>query len=78
MDIKKLRGLSDKGIGVTKEFWGHLLDRESLVKEGEAQQERGTEYLKAFKLEVEADKHDAKAQAAGERQKIAQKIKESA
>ena len=78
IDLNKLRGLTDKGFGLAKEFWGTVLDNDAWVKEGEAQQSKGTETLKALRKEAEVEKFEAKAEAAEQRQKAAQKVKENA
>ena len=78
IDLNKLQGLSDKSIGLVKEFWGTVLDRDQLVKEGEAQQEKGAERLRALRAELEAQKHETKAKANEQRQKAAQRAKENA
>ena len=78
IDLNKLRGLSDKFIGLQKEILGTVLDNDRWIDEGEAQQERGTEQLKALRAEAKAQKHEAKAQAAEAKQKTAQRLKESA
>lgn len=76
IDTEKLRGLSDKGIGLTKEFWGTVLDNDRWVEEGEAQQAHGSEKLKSLRKKLEAKKHEAKAETQEQRQKVAQKAKE--
>lgn len=78
IDANQLRGLGDKFIGLAKEFWGTVLDNERLQDEGEAQQARGTEHLKAFKEQLKAQKHEAKADAFSQQQKAAQRMKDSA
>lgn len=78
IDLNKFRGLGDKAAGLTKEFWGTVLDRESLVKEGEAQQAKGAECLKALRAEVEAQGHEAAAEVHHQAQKTAQRVKQSA
>jgi uncharacterized protein YjbJ (UPF0337 family) len=47
VDVNKLRGVSDKAIGLAKEFLGVLLGNDGLQDEGEAQQERAAAELKA-------------------------------
>lgn len=78
IDLNKFRGLGDKALGLTKEFWGTVLDRDALVKEGEAQQAKGTEHLKALRAEFVAQKHEAKAELHETKQKVAQRVKQSA
>lgn len=77
IDANKLRGVADKGLGLSKEVLGTLLGNERLEREGEAQQERATEQLRALRNEVEAEGHEAKAEAFEQRQKMAQRTKES-
>jgi hypothetical protein len=75
IDVNKLRGVADKGVGFGKEFVGTLLGNERLQEAGEAQQERATEELRALRKEVEAQKHEAKAETLEQRQKAAQRAK---
>jgi uncharacterized protein YjbJ (UPF0337 family) len=77
IDVNKLRGVADKGLGLTKELVGTLVGNDRLEKEGEAQQERATEQLRALRKEVEAEGHEAKADAMEQRQKAAQRAKEA-
>jgi uncharacterized protein YjbJ (UPF0337 family) len=77
IDVNKLRGVADKGLGLTKELVGTIVGNERLEKEGEAQQERATEQLRALRKEVEAQGHEAKADAMEQRQKAAQRAKEA-
>lgn len=78
IDLNKLRGLVDKSVGLGREFIGTLFDNDALVKEGEAQQAKGSEKLKALRLEVVAQKAEAKAETHEQRQKSAQRLKKSA
>jgi len=78
VDLNKLRGLADKGTGLGKELIGTIVGSDRLQREGEAQQERAAEELKALRSEVKAQGHDAKAKAMEERQRLAQRAKESA
>jgi uncharacterized protein YjbJ (UPF0337 family) len=77
IDLNKLRGVSDKGIGLAKELVGVLTGNERLQDEGEAQQERAAAELKALREELKAQKKDAKADAMEQRQKAAQRAKAS-
>ena len=77
VDINKLRGLGDKYLGLNKEAVGTLLGNERLEREGEAQQERAAEQLRALRKQVEAARKDAKAEALEQRQKAAQRAKAS-
>jgi uncharacterized protein YjbJ (UPF0337 family) len=65
VDIKKLRGVSDKAVGLWKEAAGVLLNNDRLQQSGEAQQEKATETLKALRDEAKADAKEAKAEAIG-------------
>ena len=78
IDLKQLRGLSNKALGLNKELLGSILGNERLAEEGEAQQERATHELKALRADVKAEAERAKASAQEGRQKAAQKVKEAA
>jgi uncharacterized protein YjbJ (UPF0337 family) len=65
VDIKKLRGVGDKAVGLLKETAGVLLDNDRLQRSGEAQQEKATETLKALRDEARAEAKEAKADAIG-------------
>lgn len=75
VDLNKLRGLSDKAIGLYKEALGTLLSNERLTKAGEAQQERATEQLRALRSEVKAEAKEAKAELFEQKQKAAARAK---
>ena len=75
IDLNKLQGISDKFFGLTKEYVGVLVNNNRLQEEGEAQQEKATEKLKALREEIEAQGHEAKAKTAEQRQKAAQASK---
>jgi uncharacterized protein YjbJ (UPF0337 family) len=77
IDVKKLRGVGDKGLGLAKETFGVLFGSERLQKEGEAQQERASAELKALREEVRAEKEDMKAEAQEKRERAAQRAKAS-
>ena len=53
VDPEKLRGIVDKVFGLTKEIFGEVVGNERWQKEGEAQQAKGTEKLKALREELE-------------------------
>jgi uncharacterized protein YjbJ (UPF0337 family) len=76
VDLNKMRGLVDKGLGLTKEVVGTLAGSERLQEEGEAQQARATEQLRALRKEAEAEAKRAKANALETRQRQAQYAKE--
>ena len=75
IDVNKLRGVTDKALGLAKEFIGVLIGSESWQKEGEAQQERATEELKALRKEFEAQGKEAVAEMHEKREKAAQRAK---
>ncbi len=68
-------GFLHKLIGLAKELTGELVGNRSLVEAGEAQQDRGTEKLKALRAEVKADAHEAQATAHESRELAAQGAK---
>ena len=78
LDLNKLRGISDKFLGLQKELFGTLLNNDRLAQEGEAQQARATEELKALRAEAKAEAHELKAEALATKQKAAQRAKENA
>ena len=75
LDLNNVRGLSDKGFGFGKEVIGSLIGNNRLQEEGEAQQARGTETLKALRKQAEAEKHAAKAETLEQKQKAAERAK---
>ena len=75
IDVNKLRGVTDKAFGLAKELVGVLIGNERLQREGEAQQERATEELKALRKEVEAQRKEAVAEMHEGREKAAQRAK---
>lgn len=75
VDINKLRGVADKGFGLGKELIGVLTGNERWQEEGEAQQERAAEELKALRKELEAQRKEAVAEMHEQRQKAAQRAK---
>lgn len=77
IDLNKLRGVGDKGLGFAKELVGVITGNERLQDEGEAQQERAAAELKALREELKAQKKDAKADALEQKQKAAQRAKAS-
>lgn len=77
IDLNKLRGVTDKALGLAKELLGTLLGNDRLQEEGEAQQERATEQLKALRAELKAQKREAEADVHETRQKAAQRAKAS-
>ena len=77
IDLNQCRGLSDKGLGLAKEVVGTLLGSERLQGDGQAQQDRATEELKALRKQVEAERHEGEAKAAESRQRAAQRAKDA-
>ncbi len=77
IDPKNALGLVDKVVGLGKEIFGSLTNQDRLTKAGQVQQEKGTERIKAIKSQLDAQAHQAKASAAGQTQKSAQKSKET-
>jgi uncharacterized protein YjbJ (UPF0337 family) len=75
VDANKLRGVTDKAFGLTKEFVGVLIGNDKLQEEGESQQERATQELKALRKEMEAQRKEAVAEMHEQRQKTAQRSK---
>ena len=77
IDIKNALGLIDKIAGLGKEIVGSVVGNDRLEKAGQVQQDKGSERLKAVKAATSARKHEAKATAAQQAQKAAQRRKES-
>jgi uncharacterized protein YjbJ (UPF0337 family) len=75
VDVNKLRAVIDKTFGLTKEFVGVLFGNDKLEEEGEAQQERASEELKALRKEIVAQRKEAVAEMHEKRQKAAQRSK---
>jgi uncharacterized protein YjbJ (UPF0337 family) len=77
IDYKDASGLLDKIVGLGKEVVGELVDDTRLIEAGEAQQDKGTEKLKALREQAKADAHEAKAQTFEAKQRSAQAAKAS-
>lgn len=77
IDPQDATGLFDKVIGLGKEIVGEVIDDERMISAGEAQQDKGTEKLKAIRQQAKADAHRAKADAYGSKQRTAQQAKAS-
>ena len=75
IDVNKLRGVTDKGLGLSKEFVGVLIGNDRLQQEGEAQQERAAAELKSMREEFKAQKADTKAKASEIQERAAQRAK---
>lgn len=78
VDLNKLRGMTDKAIGLAKEAFGVLVGSDRLQDEGRARQERATAELKALREELKAEQKDAKAEALEVRERAAQRAKAAA
>lgn len=75
VELDHVRGLTDKVFGLGKEAVGTVINNDRLVKEGEAQQAKGTESLKALRKQAEAESKEAKAESFEQRQRAAQRAK---
>lgn len=75
VDVKKLRSIGDKAVGLAKELAGSIAGNERLEEAGEAQQEKASETLRAMRAEAKATAKDAKAEVLEQRQKAAQRSK---
>jgi uncharacterized protein YjbJ (UPF0337 family) len=64
--------LGEKAIGLTREFWGTVLDRDDLREQGQAQQKKADERLEQFRRELKADAKRAEAGAKEQRQRAYQ------
>ncbi len=78
VDLNKLRGLGDKTLGLGKEILGTVIGNDGLAREGERQQERATEELRALRKEIEAQAKEVKAEVFEHQQKSAQRAKSNA
>lgn len=67
-----LPNLGEKALGLTKEFWGTVLDRDNLREEGQAQQKKAEERLEAFRRELKADMERGRAAASEQKQRAYQ------
>jgi len=77
IDLTQLRGVTDKGVGLAKELVGTLIGSSSLQREGEAQQDRASEEMKALRKQAEAQAKEQKADTLEQSQKAAQRAKEA-
>jgi uncharacterized protein YjbJ (UPF0337 family) len=75
IDLQKLRGVGEKVFGLTKEFVGVITNNDRLQQEGDAQQDRASEKLRALRKEAEAAAKDAKAELHERRERAAQRAK---
>lgn len=77
VSTKDATGFYDKLVGLGKEILGTVVDEDRLITAGEAQQDKGTEKLKALRDQAKADAHRAKAKAHESKQRAAQEVKAS-
>jgi uncharacterized protein YjbJ (UPF0337 family) len=77
IDKKNAFGLVDKVVGLGKEIVGNVGGRERLMKAGQAQQDKGSERLKAVRADTAAKKHQGKAVGAERAERAAQRRKEA-
>jgi uncharacterized protein YjbJ (UPF0337 family) len=75
IDVQKLRGLGEKVFGLTKEFVGVITNNDRLQQEGDAQQDRASEMLRALRKEAEAQMKEAKANVLDRQERAAQQAK---
>ena len=78
IEPENVRGFADKFLGLGKELIGSFVNNDAWRKEGEAQQKKGAERLRALQDQVKAEAKEAKAETYERQQKAAQKLKESA
>ena len=78
VDVNKLRAVGDKALGLAKEFAGVLVGNDKLQREAVAQQKPTSEELKALREEIDARRKEAAAEVHEQRQKSAQRAKQSA
>lgn len=77
VDPENAMGLKDKIVGLAKEIVGNVAGNDRLKKAGQVQQKKGDERIEALQSAAQANKHEAKAAAAGQKQKRAQQTKEA-
>src|SRR5579884_193584 len=65
-----LPDLGEKMMGLTKEFWGTVLSRDELRREGQAQQQKASERIEQLEREIKADLKRGEAEGR-ERQQMA-------
>ncbi|HWG73990.1 MAG TPA: hypothetical protein VG184_08045 [Acidimicrobiales bacterium] len=65
IDLDKLRGVGDKILGLAKETVGVVVGNDRWQSEGESQQAKATETLKALRKEADAQAKESKADALG-------------
>jgi uncharacterized protein YjbJ (UPF0337 family) len=62
----------EKVVGLTREFWGTVLDRDELRTQGQAQQKKADERMEEFRREAKADAKRLEAAAKEKRQQATQ------
>ena len=62
----------EKVVGLTREFWGTVLDRDDLRTQGQAQQKKADERMEEFRRELKADAKRMEAAAKEKRQQANQ------
>lgn len=67
--------MGEKVFGLTKEFVGVVTNNDRLQEEGDAQQDRASEKLRALRKEAEAQMKEAKAAAMDRQERAAQRAK---
>jgi hypothetical protein len=75
VDLQKLRGVGEKAFGLTKEFVGVVINNDRLQREGDAQQDRASERLRALRKEAEAQAKETKANLFDREERAAQRAK---
>jgi uncharacterized protein YjbJ (UPF0337 family) len=75
ISTKDATGFYDKLVGLGKEIFGVVVDEDRLITAGEAQQDKGTEKLKALRAQAQADAHRAKAKVHESRERAVQATK---
>ena len=69
---RMIPNFGEKVVGLTREFWGTVLDREELRTQGQAQQKKADERLEEFRRELKADAKRMEAAAKEKRQRASQ------
>lgn len=78
VDLNKLNGIGEKGLGLLRELLGSLIGNDSLEESGRDQQKKGEEKLQALRKEAEAQRAETRADLAEQRQKAAARSRRSA
>lgn len=75
IDPGKARGLVDKVLGLGKEIVGAVIGNDRLEREGESQQAKGTESLKALRKQMEAERREGEAEVHERKERVSQRAK---